>query len=493
MQDRDKQRGKMKKSYRVVRFGRVVLLLSIATALVHAQAPDTLWTKTYGGINHDYGFSVQQTYDGGYIIVGRTRSFGAGDYDVWLLKTDSLGDTLWTKTYGGAGFDEAWGVQQTADGGYIVVGESRCDVYLIKTDSLGNTLWTKTYGSDSTYEIGYSVQQTPDGGYIIAGEIGIPTIEWDVYLVKTDSLGDTLWTRTYGGIDHEYDWGNAVLQASDSGYIVVGMLSWHVGLIKTDSSGDTLWTQIYGTDLSEGRSIQQTPDGGYIIVGIIDDFGDLNVFFIKTDTDGDTIWTRTYGGTNDDRIWGRSSVDTTADGGYIVTGGTQSFGAGLRDVWLLKIHANGDTLWTRTYGGTDNDLGYSVQQTYDGGYIIVGRTQSFGAGGRDVWLLKTEPDVGIEEHQTPRTKSQTPIIEVFPNPFSKLTYISFGKVQSAKIVELKIYDATGRVVKVFNHLTNNQIFWNGTDNLNRRLPSGVYFVRLQAGDYSATEKVLLIK
>ena len=483
----------MKKSYRVVRFGRVVLLLSIATALVHAQAPDTLWTKTYGGIDHDYGFSVQQTYDGGYIIVGYTESFGAGDKDVWLLKTDSLGDTLWTKTYGGAGWDEGWGVQQTADGGYIVVGESNRDVYLIKTDSLGDTLWTKTYGSNSTDEMGYSVQQTSDGGYIIAGEIGIPTIEWDIYLVKTDSLGDTLWTRTYGGIDHEYDWGNAVLQASDSGYIVVGMLSWYVGLIKTDSSGDTLWTQTYGTDLSEGRSIQQTPAGGYIIVGIIDDFGDLNVFLIKTDTDGDTIWTRTYGGTNDDIIWGRSSVDTTADGRYIVTGGTQSFGAGLWDVWLLKIHANGDTLWTRTYGGTDNDLGYSVQQTYDGGYIIVGYTESFGAGGRDVWLLKTEPDVGIEEHQTPRTKSQTPIIEVFPNPFSKLTYISFGKVQSAKIVELKIYDATGRVVKVFNHLTNNQIFWNGTDNLNRRLPSGVYFVRLQAGDYSATEKVLLIK
>jgi len=278
--------------------------------------------------------------------VGRTASFGAGSSDVYLLKTDSSGDTLWTRTYGGSNSD--WGntVEQTSDGGYIITGHTlsfgagSSDVYLLKTDSSGDTLWTRTYGGND-YDWGYSLQQTSDGGYIIAAvTLSFGAGYFDVYLLKTDSLGDTLWTHTYGGSD------------DDRGY-----------------------------------SVRQTSDGGYIIAGGTDSFGagDSSVYLVKTDSSGDTLWTRTYGGSDSDMGY---SVRQTSDGGYVIAGDTESFGAGGGDVYLLKIDSSGNTLWTHTYGGSYEDWGISVQETSDGGYIIAGGTASFGAGGYDVYLLR---------------------------------------------------------------------------------------------------------
>jgi len=322
----------------------MMALLLVSTSLA-LEPGDTLWTRTHGGRGGQYGRSVQQTSDGGYIIAGRT-TFGAGSYDVYLLRTDSSGDTLWTRTYGGSESDEGYSVRQISDGGYIIAGVTESfgaglsDVYVLKTDSSGDTLWARTYGG-SREDRSYSVQQTSDGGYIIAGytnSFGVGLT--DVYLVKIDSSGDTLWTRTYGG------------RASDWGY-----------------------------------SAQQTSDGGYIIAGRTESFGAglSGVYLVKTDSSGDTLWTRTYGGSDYDVGY---SVRQTPEGGYIIAGVTHSFGAGSGDVYLLKTDSSGDTLWTRTYGGSSDDRGYSVQRTSNGGYIIAGGTQSFGAGGWDVYLIR---------------------------------------------------------------------------------------------------------
>jgi len=389
----------------------ILLGLFFASNAIALEPGDTLWTRTYGGSREDRGYSVQQTSDGGYIIAGGTESFGAGGYDVYLLKTDSSGDTLWTRTYGGSDSDWGFSVQQTSDGGYIIAGYTYSfgagerDVYLLKTDSSGDTLWTRTYGG-SREDRGYSVQQTSDGRYIIAGYTqSFGEINGDVYLLKTDSSGDTLWTRTYGG--SREDRGYSVQQTSDGGYIIAGGTeSFGAGerdvyLVKTDSSGDTLWTRTYGGSYQDqGFSLQQTSDGGYIIAGVTRSFGagGYDVYFVKTDSSADTLWTRTYGGSDYD--WGLS-VQQTSDGGYIIAGVTESFGAGNYDVYLLKTDSSGDTLWTRTYGGSDDDRGRSVQQTSDGGYVIAGYTGSFGAGYSDVYLVKVsgeplQPVVSID-------------------------------------------------------------------------------------------------
>jgi hypothetical protein len=392
--------------------GLNVLLLSIGvTSVALAQ---TSWWRTYGGTSYDCGNSVQQTSDGGYIIAGCTVSFGAGHGDVYLIKTNASGDTLWTRTYGGTGYDDSWSVQQTSDGGYIIAGHTDSfgaggnDVYLIRTDAAGDTLWTRTYGGTS-YDEGYSVRQTADGGYIIAGHTeSFGAGNEDVYLIKTNASGDTTWTRTYGGTCFEQ--GRSVQQTSDGGYIIAGHTSSlgvgnDVYLVRTDASGDTLWTRTYGGESDDqGNSVQQTADGGYIIAAHTwsAGAGSSDVYLIKTNASGDTLWTRTYGGESDDC---GCSVQQTADGGYIVAAYTRSLGAGQCDAYLIKTDANGDTSWTKTWGGTSDDFGYSVRQTADGGYIIAGRTDSFGAGRGDVYLIKTDSlgNVGVaEERQTPR-------------------------------------------------------------------------------------------
>jgi hypothetical protein len=205
---------------------KFILLCLFEGVILFGQSPDTSWTRTYGGTSADYGRSVQQTTDGGYIIAGGTWSYSAGKADVYLIKTNASGDTMWTRTYGGTDGDWSNSVQQTSDGGYIVVGQTESydedgDVYLIKTNASGDTLWTRAYGGTDLDEV-YSVQQTTDGGYIVAGETGFYGEEdGDVYLIKTNSLGDKTWTKTYGGTDD--DWGNSVQQTTDGGYIVAGV------------------------------------------------------------------------------------------------------------------------------------------------------------------------------------------------------------------------------------------------------------------------------
>jgi hypothetical protein len=429
--------------------GIIACLLMFVSIDVYAQ-PDTLWTKTYGGADKDYGYSVQQTSDGGFIITGYTESFGAGGYDVYLIKADSSGDTLWTKTYGGANDDYGRSVRQTSDGGFLITGGTypfgagAYDVYLIKADSSGDTLWTKTYGGTDT-DIGESVQQTSDGGYIIAGYThSFGAGESDVYLIKADSSGDTLWTKTYGGADKDY-----------------------------------------------GRSVRQTSDGGFIITGYTESFGagENDVYLIKADSSGDTLWTKTYGGADADYGY---SVQQTSDGGYIIAGGTISFGAGESDVYIIKADSSGDALWTKTYGGTDYDNGHSVQQTSDGGYIIAGRTESFGAGSRDVYLIKTEQEAGIEEY----TPEPFPVLQVFPNPCLGSVELEYSIAKSSD-VRVDIYNIIGRKVTTLENkhkeAGNYTVTWNGIDRSGSEVPGGVYLIHLSTDNHTARVKVTVLR
>jgi TolB-like protein len=375
----------------------------------HNPMSATSFAKTYGGTSYSYvrASSVRQTSDGGYIVAGYTNSFGAGYTDIILIKTDANGNIIWAKTYGGTGGDWAFSVQQTSDGGYIVAGETNSfgtgsdDIILIKTDANGNIVWAKTYGGTG-YDWVFSVQQTSDGGYIVTGSTYSFGAGYnDIILIKTDANGNIVWAKTYGGTS--LDWVSSVQQTSDGGYIVTGSTySFGAGyytdifLIKADANGNVIWAKTYrGTYDDYASSVQQTSDGGYIVSGSTNSFGagSYDIFLMKTDANGNIIWAKTYGGTDDDYAY---SVRQTSDGGYIVAGYTRSFGAGVFDIFLVKTYANGNIIWAKTYGGTKVDGASFVQQTSDGGYIVVGGTYSFGSvGDENIFLIKTDANGNI--------------------------------------------------------------------------------------------------
>ncbi|KYK21629.1 hypothetical protein AYK24_08855 [Thermoplasmatales archaeon SG8-52-4] len=370
--------------------------------------------KTFGGTKDDSGCSVQQTTDGGYIITGATGSFGTGNYDVWLIKTNKYGNMVWYRTFGGTNSDEGRCVQQTSDGGYIITGGTssfgagNADVWLIKTDSTGNMEWNKTFGG-TKHDGGYYVQQTTDSGYIITGTRDAYSIdEGNVWLIKTDSTGNMEWNKTFGGTKR--DEGYCVQQTNDSGYIITGLTfsfgggGGDIWLIKTDNGGNKLWDGTFGIGM--GNCVQQTNNGGYIITGV----KGIDVCFIKTDSNGKPMWDKTFGGAKSD--WGYY-VQQTTDGGYILTGKTLSFGAGNGDVWLIKTDDNGYRMWNKTFGGTEFDYGKCVQQTTDGGYILTGGTRSFGAGKSDVWLIKTDKE-GRPRNKTISSSPLFRFLERFP-------------------------------------------------------------------------------
>ncbi|NQS98453.1 MAG: T9SS type A sorting domain-containing protein [candidate division Zixibacteria bacterium] len=394
----------------------ILTVLILSCGIAFAQPPDTLWTRTYGGTLDDRGECVQQTTDGGYILAGCTKSYGAGNYDFYLVKTNAAGDTLWARACGGSTIDWARSVQQTTDGGYILAGYTQSygagskDFYLVKTNSAGDTLWTRTYGGSGDDQ-GYSVQQTTDGGYILSGAtMSYGAGSKDCYLIKTDSAGDTLWTRTYGG--NHIECARSIQQTTDGGYIVAGYTgsygagAYDVYLIKTDSNGDSLWTRTYGGEYSDqGFSVQQTTDGGYVVAGDSPNYsaGVTGLYLMKTNATGDTVWTRTYSGSVAVKGY---SVQQTTDGGYIVAGDDYSFGAVSWNPYLVRTDAAGDSLWTHSYIGSVSSECHSVRQTTDGGYVAAGYTSDYGAGLFDFYLIRLEGE------------APPPIFEVILTPYN---------------------------------------------------------------------------
>ncbi|MDP8207189.1 MAG: T9SS type A sorting domain-containing protein [Candidatus Electryonea clarkiae] len=393
-------------------FTFIFICMVVASIQVSAQ-PDTLWTMTFGGTEQDDGSSVQQTTDGGFIITGGTSSFGAGYYDVLLLKLDSDGDEEWNQTFGGTDGESGLSVQQTTDGGYIIAGYTESfgagdrDVWLVKADSTGEEEWSQTFGGTDA-ESGSSVQQTTDGGYIIAGyteSCGAGDI--DVWLVKADSTGEEEWNQTFGG--DARDRGYSVQQTNDGGYIITGSRTidddTDVWLIKTDSDGDEEWNQTFGSEYCDyGYDVKQTDDGGYIITGSFHVFEEdslterLIICLIKTDSDGDEDWNRIFRGLDEQQFFFMCDigfcVQQTNDSGYIISG-VKNLQAGMAivgDLFLLKTDSTGEEEWNQNFERNFASIKCSVNQTNDGGYIVAGCTDSFGEGERDLWLIRIDTE-----------------------------------------------------------------------------------------------------
>ncbi|MBD3346345.1 MAG: hypothetical protein GF401_14920 [Chitinivibrionales bacterium] len=344
---------------------------------------DTLFTRSWGGGEDDEAHSVVQTADSGFILAGYTASFGAGEKDAYLVRLRKDGDTLWTKTFGDTLDDIAHEIIVSSDGGFVFTGMAGRVVssgaisfdynyiYLVKVNSAGDSLWSKTIKCAS-FDAGHSLCKTPEGGFMITGyqsygmQNGSPGDYADLVIVKTDSLGDTLWTRVYSGpTNYRYDAGNCIRPTSDSGFIIAGTTESFgqnypdVFLLKTDARGDTLWTKSIGYTWPDyGHAVFERPMGGYYIAGssIHPDESEFttNIYLIKTDEWGDTLWSRHFGELNV-RDVGMDAAPT-GNGGVIVTGafGDFSFSGTTYDAALVYLNDTPVAIQTEKPGPAKN-------------------------------------------------------------------------------------------------------------------------------------------
>jgi hypothetical protein len=411
--------------------------------------PTVSWGRTYGGTNENYdAYAIAPTFDGGYVVAGRIGSFDRpGKWDVWVLKLDGQGDVQWQKTYGGPDAEWALAITPTSDGGYIMAGMTRSfgaglgDVWVLKLDGRGNIQWQKTYGG-SGEDSANAIALTSDGGYVVAGEIdsfGAGSI--DVWVLKLDGQGDVQWQRTYGGAN--VDEASAITSTPDGGYIVAGMTrSFGAGksdiwVLKLDGQGNVEWQKTYGgTGDDVAYAITPTSDGGYVVTGWTLSFGAGlgDVWVLKLDGQGNVQWQKTYGGKGRDEA---RAIVSASDGGYVLVGMTASF-TGSYDAWVLKLDAQGDVQWQKIYGGANYDGAHAIARTGDGVYVMAGKTQSFGVGEGDVWVLKLGADGSIRGCPSGLVRDSTASVAstaVSPRNSSAVVRTSFasGRTSSATV------------------------------------------------------------
>jgi len=310
------------------------------------------WQKIFRGNAFAYATCIQKTGDGGYIVAANTSSFGAGDNDFWVLKLASDGQVSWQKTYGGSYSDFVSCIQQTGDSGYIVLGYTfsfgagNTDLWILKLASDGAVSWQKTYGGSST-DYATSIRQTAEGGYIVAGYSLSFGAHGNLWMLKLASDGQVSWQKTYDGTSYGdgwvYDWAFSVRQTTDFGYIIAGYTlsssaDKDLWVLKLASDGAVSWQKTYGGSLDDWATcIEQTADDGYVVAGMYGGSASSqgNPWVLKLASDGQVSWQKTYWGKPPYNSPGVAySIQKTNDSGYVVAGD-------LSGLWVLKLTSNG--------------------------------------------------------------------------------------------------------------------------------------------------------
>jgi hypothetical protein len=382
------------------------------------------WLYRYGTSMLDECHAMQETSDGGFILAGLTRGFGAGNNDMFLVKTNSSGIPEWSRAYGHTGNDYAYAVKQTSDGGYIVSGKGTTglggtDLMLLRTDATGNITWSKSFGTAQN-EDGYSVQQTADGGFIVTGSTG-PSSAVNLLLVKTDSSGTLQWAKTYASLVHNY-----------------------------------------------GRCVRITSDGGYVIAGYTDNTGITSAdgYLVKTDNNGNLIWSRTYGiGSWEELLY---CVVETADGGYILSGYTNTAANG-HDVYVVKTDNQGISGCNEADGLTTVNTP-TLQEMND--------SLSFSSGGG---MYVSTPQLSIEGTYSTlclvtNTNETVPVlntVSVFPNPSGGIATVSFKDYSVEAGDKICITNTLGQVTQAYELSAGQQ-----TLQIDFKDSKGIYFITL---------------
>lgn len=426
---------------------------------------------TFGSVANDVGEDICATDDGGFAIIGSTASSGDGNTDIYLLKVDSLCNYQWSWALGGTNNDWGYSIKQTYDKGFIIAastnsyGNGGYDAMLLKRDSLGNYQWQKTYGGND-WDFAYDVVQTFDSGYVFCGETYNNTAGFsDVYVVKTNSIGDTLWTKTVGG--SLTDKGNALIQTSDSNIVVSGIKntqtdSTQAYVLKFDKDGVLLWDSVYGgAGYDVVNSIIETQDGRYLFVGATNSFSSNKEFYIvQISSDGLLIWENYFTMPIEEEAY---DVFQIADGNFMVIGYTSSFGGGGKDALIFLVTSGG--WWggkSSTFGGLDDELINGFAMGLNGNMYLSGYTNTYGEGLNDLMIIRVDTIVTQQQFNVTNNIDIAPIsvyefskkelgISLYPNPAND--YVEIGTQKYP--IRLQLLDVFGNEVLDKTITTNN--------------------------------------
>jgi len=485
---------------------RFLLLLVALISFGNFMNAQIKFRKVIGNTGYDYGVSAQQTIDSGYVVLGSTSSFGAGSTDIYMVKTDSLGVPYWHQTFGGINIDRGTCVKQTADTGYVILGYTNSfgaggyDVYLIKLDKFYNTSWTKTYGG-TNWDFGNCVEQTTDGGYIICGETySYGNGDEDYYIIKTDALGDTTWTKTYGGINQ--DIAKSIIETSDGNYLVTGTSKSNGDIdgdfytLKLNSiNGDSLWSNKYGGPAADfGNDVVESMFGGYLLTGESKNFGLGNSYgiLVKISPLGITDSVLTLGGTQDDEF---VSLTEDANGKISMIGTTKSYGdgGGNGDMFFYTLKSDWTYYGLTTFGTLQRDNGFSVEPTNDNAFIICGTSNGFNMGIDDIYLIKTDTlclaTVATSNFYTSiydYSSAPTVQLNIYPNPASDKINIDLHLFEGETTIEL--FDAFGKkVVSEELEVKGNETIFLESESLTQ----GIYLIRVSDRQSVKTQKLVI--
>lgn len=478
------------------------IFFSVLQLAVLAQAP-VKFRKVIGTSGYDDGYSVQQTYDKGYIIGGATSSFGDGSTDMYYVKTDSMGIPRKHGTIGGINIDRGYSIRQTADSGYIFLGYTDSygaggyDLYLVKMDTGFSIEWAKTYGG-ADWDFGNAVKQTADGGFILCGSTySYGAGDQDYYLVKTDAAGDTLWTKTYGGAGA--DIAKAVIQSADGGYVITGTTKSYgdtlgdIYTVRTNAFGDTLWTSKFGLPgrADYGNDVIESLSHHFLVAGETSSYDTAasDAVALELSATGAITYIETDGlpGTADSY----NSITQDTLGRIAMAGTTHSFGAN-GDAYLVICDSTWGFFNATTFGSLEFDGVYSIDHTADKCFVLCGITNSFNNNLDDIYLVKTDtfglasvPEsvfvTGVQEHSA-GAKGR---FSLFPNPADGTVYLHTGNSAPGEEYRLLITDVLGRVVQ-------QRRLGGGTQQLNTAdLADGIYWVTLQNEHFSASQKLIV--
>lgn len=365
----------------------VLLVTYLLGVPVIADTPE--WGHTYGGTEYDEVYALIECSGGDFVIAGVTRSYGGGNQDGWLIRTDSDGNHLWNYSYGGGNTEEFYSMVECSNGDFALGGTSQITgvaAWILRTDESGTHLWNYSY--DPGMSSGRDLVECSTGGFALLGTNHLGTGEDDLWLLRTDDDGNPLWNRTYG--NPGYESARALVECSNGDFALLGItlvgMQDDAWLIRTNSTGHHLWNATYGdTENEMPFDLIETSGGGLVFTGNY-----MNqIWLVHTDASGAVVWEQKISDESGLGSVSARSLVECSDGGFATVGQTDGLGAEHYDFLLARMDSDGNHLWFKIFGGADWEAGKALVQMANGDFVIAGETDSYGAGLYDAWLIRT--------------------------------------------------------------------------------------------------------